>query len=222
MAGRPFHDAPGRVAAVYWRRRSAALVASLSVLIGVSWTVARAVGSLDRPDGRPARSAVASTRSGPVGAAAGLTGTTQLGVPDATSARRAAPAALPSCPVAAVALTLAASQPSYSAQQLPAFDVGVVSRAGYSCTFDIGARHLLLQISAGATQVWTSADCAEGLAVQLATLPRGAPARVHLTWDDQYSTAGCPVPGRIAPAGSYTARATVGSAASNSVTFRIG
>jgi hypothetical protein len=222
MAGRSFGDAPRGGGAVYWRRRSLALLASLSVLIGVSWTVAWAVGSLSRSAARPNRSAAASAHGGYVARAAEPAGLTQLGVPDATSARRAAPAALPSCPVAAITLSLTASRPDYSVRQLPEFDIGVVSSAGYSCNFDIGARHVLLQISAGAAQIWTSADCAEGLAAQLATLHRGVPHVMSMTWDDQYSAAGCPLPGRAAPAGSYTARATVGSAASNGVTFRIG
>jgi hypothetical protein len=143
-------------------------------------------------------------------------------VPDATSARRAAPAPLPACPVADVTLTLSVSQPSYSGQQIPGFDVGVVSSAGYSCAFDVGSAHVLLHISAGGAQIWTSAECAEGLAVQVATLHQGIPAVVAMTWDDQYSSAGCPMPGRAAAAGIYTARASVGSTSSNGVTFRIG
>ncbi len=189
-----------------------ALLASLAVLIGLSWAVTWGVGKLVRTAPRGASAAAAGR----------LTGSTQLGVPDATSARKASPAAGPACPVADIQLRLSASQPSYSLQQLPVFDVDVVSTASYSCTSDIGARHLLLQISAGTAQVWTSADCAEGLATRLATLHRGVPDVVQMTWDDQYSSAGCPMPGRAAPSGSYTARATAGTAASNSVTFQIG
>jgi hypothetical protein len=222
MAARPLRDAPGRAAGVYWRRRSAALLASMSVLIGVSWAAAWAADSLGRPAARPGRSAAASTRASPVRAAARQGGSTLLGVPDATSARMAAPAPLPACPVADVTLTLSASDSSYSGQQIPEFDVGVVSSAGYSCAFDVGAAHVLLHISAGAAQIWTSADCAEGLAVQAATLHPGVPAVVPMTWDDQYSSAGCPMPGRSAPAGIYTARASAGAAASVGVTFRIG
>jgi hypothetical protein len=221
MTGRSFRDAPGRVAGVYVRRRSAVLLASLSVLVGVSWAVAWTVGSLSQPGGRPSQPAAASPHGGTVGHGAEPTVPTQLGVPDATSARRAE-SALPSCPAADITLTLSASRLSYSVQQLPDFDIGVVSSAGYRCTFDIGAGQVLLQISAGTAQIWTSADCAEGLAVQSATLRHGVPTVVSMTWDDQYSSAGCPVPGRSAPAGSYTARAAAGSAASNVVTFRIG
>jgi hypothetical protein len=221
MTGRSFRDAPGRAGGVYVRRRSAVLLASLSVLVGVSWAVAWTVGSLSQPAGRPSRMAAASPHGGTVGHAAGPTGTTQLGVPDATSARKAE-SVLPSCPAADVTISLSASRLTYSVQQLPDFDVSVVSSAGYPCTFDIGAGRVVLQVSAGTAQVWTSAECAEGLAVQSATLHDGVPAVVSMTWDDQYSSAGCPVPGRVAPAGSYNARATVGGAASNVVTFRIG
>jgi hypothetical protein len=212
MAARPFHDASGRTGAVYWRRRAAALLASLSVLIGLSWAVTFAVGKLVRPASRPAS----------VGAAARLTGSSQLGVPDATTARRATSPAVPRCPVGDIQVRLSATEASYSLQQLPEFDVDIVSTADYSCTFDVGARHVLLQITAGTAPVWTSADCAEGVAVRLATLHGGVPHVVQMTWDDQYSSAGCPVPGRAAPSGSYIARATADSAASNGVTFRIG
>ena len=222
MAGRSLHDAPGRVAAVYWRRRIAVVVASLSVLIGLSWAVAWAVGGLSQHSGRSGEASVASPHGGPPGHVAAGIGSTQLGVPDATSARKAAPVALPPCPVADISLTLSASRASYSVEQLPDFDVRVASIAAYTCTFDIGAGRVLLQISAGPTQIWTSADCAEVLAVQLATLHPGVSTAVSMTWDEQYSSAGCPVPGRAVSAGSYTARATVGSAASNVVTFRIG
>jgi hypothetical protein len=212
MAARPFRDASGRTPAVYWRRRAAALLTSLAVLIGLSWAVTWGVGKLVRT---PPRTASA-------GAAGRLTGSTRLGVPDATSARRASPAALPACPVADIQLRLSASQPSYPLQQLPEFDIDVLSTARYSCTFDTGARRVLLQIWAGTAQVWTSADCAEGLATRLSTLRHGVPDVVQMTWDDQYSSPGCPMPGRAAPSGSYTARATAYSAASNGVTFRIG
>jgi hypothetical protein len=223
MATRPLRDAEGRAGVVYWRRRAAALLVSMSVLVAASWGIAWVVGSLTgahRPGPRSAASA--STHAGSVGADSGHAASTLLGVPDATSARRALSATLPSCPVADIGLSLSVSQPSYSVQQLPSFTVTVTSTAGYSCTFDVGARHVLLQISASSAQVWTSAECAEGLAVLLATLHQGVPHAMAMTWDDQYSSAGCPVPGRAVPAGSYTARAIAGSAASNSVTFGIG
>jgi hypothetical protein len=233
MAARPFRDASGQTATVYWRRRVAVLLVGFSVLAGVSWAAAAGVESLVRPDGT-ATGRDGSAAMSPGGSAGPLerrASLAQVGVADATSATRAASAGRPAaraggslktCPAGDVVLTLIDSAPSYPVQLLSEFTVDVASTAGYSCTFDIGARHVVLQISAGTAAVWTSAECAEGPAIQLATLHRGVPTVVPMTWDDEYSSAGCPVPGRTAPAGRYTAKATAGSVASNSVAFRIG
>lgn len=207
-------------AAVYWRRRVVVLVISMSVLAGITWSTAALLGG-----GVPAGHAAASRpqlpagvrQSSSAGAAAALqdnvAAANRLAVPVRSAGRP--------CPVADVVATLSATQPSYSAWQQPEFVVDVVSWANYPCSFDVGAGHVLLQISAGQVQVWTSADCAEGLASQPTTLHRSVPAVLAMTWDKQYSSAGCPVPGRVATAGSYTARATDGSAVSNEVTFTI-
>ncbi len=210
---------PGQAVVVYGRRRGVALLASLSVVAILSWAGAWIAGSLDRPAGRPDHPAAVSSPGGRAGLSARHTSVTRLGIPAATGATRAA---LLACPAKDVVLTMHASAPSYSPRQLPEFDVAVVSTAGYPCRFDIGAGHLVLQISAGAAEIWTSADCAESEAVNLLTLSPRVPAVVPMTWNDQYSSAGCPMPGRAAPAGSYTATATAGSAARSMVTFRIG
>ncbi len=206
-----------------------ALLASLSVLAGLTWAAALGIGTLLHADraARPDQSPVLTSRDGSAGLSARRSSPAQLGVPDATGASRAASAlrasaSLRSCPAGHVVLSVSASALTYPVRQLPEFDVDVVSTASYACLFDVGSQHVVLQIAAGSAQIWTSAECAEGQAVQLATLHRGVPTVVPMTWDDQYSATGCPMPGRAAPAGVYTATALAGSAASNSVTFRIG
>jgi hypothetical protein len=208
-------------AAVYWRRRVAVLAISMSVLAGITWSTAALVGgaglsgktAMGRPGLTDRRTSQASgavvTSSGGQNNVAAESG---LAVP-AQGSR--------SCPVGDVVVTLSATQASYSAWQQPQFAVDVVSLASYPCSFDIGAAHVVLQISADSAQVWTSADCAEGLASRPATLRRSVPAVVAMIWDEQYSSAGCPVPGRAVVAGSYTARATDGSAISPDVSFTI-
>jgi len=221
MAEKALGQRPER-AAVYWRRRVAVLAISMSVLAGITWSAAALLGGAgpsgktaagrtrltDRPLSRASNAAVTSSGGGRNNVAA----ESRLAVP-AQGSR--------SCPVGDVVVTLSATQASYSAWQQPEFAVDVVSLASYSCSFDIGAAHVVLQISAGSAQVWTSADCAEGQASQLATLRRGVPAVVAMIWDEQYSSAGCPVPGRAVPPGRYTARATDGSAISPDVTVTI-
>ena len=129
---------------------------------------------------------------------------------------------LRACPVHEVVLSLFSSQASYTIRQTPAFEVDVVSTASQTCTFDIGARHVLLKISAGSAPIWTSADCAEGQASLVTKLYRGIPTVVPIAWNGQRSSPGCPVPGSPAPARSYSALATDGPLASNPLTFRIG
>lgn len=209
-------------AAVYWRRRAAVLVISMSVVAGITWSAAAVLGAGAKA-GQPSASrdrilAQASQQGSRAGGSAGVSN----GV--AAVSRLAVPVrpAGPSCPASDVMLTLTATQARYSARQQPEFAVDVVSSANFPCSFDVGAGHVLLGVWAGRVQVWTSADCAEGLASQPVTLHKGVPAVVAMTWDEQYSAAGCPVPGRPAPAGTYTAKATGGSAVSNDVTVTIG
>jgi hypothetical protein len=130
--------------------------------------------------------------------------------------------ALEPCPAGDVVLSVFSSQASYSLRQTPAFEVDVVSTGGRSCSFDIGARHVLLEISAGKQQIWTSAQCAEGQASLVTKLRRGVPTVVPIAWNGQHSSPGCPVPGAPAAAGTYTATASDGALSSNSVTFTIG
>jgi hypothetical protein len=206
-------------AAVYWRRRMLVLIVSMSVLAGITWSAAIVVGAVGRASraggGHPGLAAQASPPVSSTAASSGVRGNVAADSGAAVPVGR-------SCPVADVVVTLSATQASYSAWQQPQFAVDVVSSASYPCSFDIGAGHVLLQISAGTAHVWTSADCAEGLASQPTTLQRSVPAVVPMTWDEQYSSVGCPVPGRAASAGSYTASATDGSATSNDVAFTIG
>ena len=121
-----------------------------------------------------------------------------------------------------VVLSLFASQASYPAGQAPAFVVDVVSTGKHSCAFNVGSRHLRLQISDGTAKVWTSAGCPEGKASLVTRLHRGIPVAVPVSWNGQPSSAGCA--GSAAPpvAGTYTAVATDGSGTSNTLTFVIG
>jgi hypothetical protein len=210
-------------AAVYWRRRAVVLVISMSVLAGITWSAAALLGGAasaskaaagrsrlsERPLQQASGAAVASS-----GGQNNVAAESRLAVPAHSASR--------SCPVGDVVVALSVTQAAYSAWQQPHFAVDVVSLASYPCSFDIGAAHVVLQISAGSAQVWTSADCAEGQASQPTTLHRSVPTVMAMTWDEQYSSAGCPVPGQAAPAGTYTARATDGSAISPDVTFTIG
>ncbi len=236
-----FRQLKEQPAAIYWRRRIVALLIGLSVLALVAWAFAGALGGSAPPAGpaatRPSHPSLAdsSPAPGPSHGAAVPPGRPGAGghavtSPSAGLTTRTKPAGrgrpvhhgLRPCAAHEVVLSLFSSQASYTVRQTPAFEVDVVSTAGQTCTFDIGASHVLLRISAGSQLIWTSKDCAEGEASLVTKLYRGIPTVVPIAWNGQRSSPGCPVPGAPAAAGSYTAVATDGSLASSPLTFRIG
>ena len=199
---------------MYWRRRVVALFAGLLIIMMVAWALDSAMG------GSAPSPAPAATTSGTAGASAGSAAS------GPAAATGPAPAGghhvLRSCPAGSVVLSLFSSEATYTIRQTPQFEVDVVSTAAGTCTFDIGAKSLLVQISAAGKQVWSSSDCAEGQASLVTRLRRGVPTIVPITWDGQHSSPGCPVPGTPAVAGTYSATASAGSMVSNQLTFRIG
>lgn len=119
-------------------------------------------------------------------------------------------------------LSVFSAQVSYTLLQTPEFDIDLVSTSSHSCTFDIGARHVLLKIFAGSKQVWTSGQCPQGEASLLSTLHRGVPTVVSIDWNEEHSSPGCPLPGLAANPGTYRAVATDGSSSSSAFVFGIG
>ena len=204
---------------VYWRRRCVALMIVLSILALIVWVLAGALGG-SAPAGSPAATRPVSGAPASASAGPSTQGAPAAGLPAA--GKPAANYGLQPCPAGDVVLSLFSSQASYSLRETPQFEVDVVSTASRSCAFNIGASHVLLQVSAGGKLIWTSADCAEGQASLVTTLHRGVPTVVPITWDGQHSSPGCPVPGAAAPAGTYSATARDGSLASNALTFSMG
>jgi hypothetical protein len=218
--------APERpTATTYWRRRFVALVIGLSVLAIVTWVLSGAMG------GSPPAANSASTRQthgslpSPAATAGGTVRQHGPGSHPAASRHRpgsrAASAPLRPCPAADVVLSVFSSQASYSLRQTPEFEVDVVSVDSQSYSFDIGARHVWLQITAGPVKIWSSAECAEGEASLVTELHRGVPTVVPIGWDGQISGPGCPGPGTKAAAGSYAAAASDGASSSNSLVFHV-
>jgi hypothetical protein len=210
----------------YWRRRFITLVLGLSVLALVAWAFSGSLGSpspaapaastRNLNTGQPTPGASPAVSAGRTPAASPSPSPTRHGhKPDSTTG-------LVPCPAGAVVLSLFSSQSSYATRQTPEFDVDVVSTAPQACTFDIGSAHVLLRISAGTLQVWSSGQCAEGASSLVTELRRGVPTVVTIGWDGQHSSPGCPVPGAAAAQGSYTAVAGDGPLRSNALAFRIG
>lgn len=221
---------------MYWRRRFMALLAGMAVLGIVSWAISGTVG------GGTSRNAADVGRAGPqpsgragTGARQGLAPSLQpsasgppagLPAPGTRSARaqpsppaagrRASP---PACPPADVVLSLTSSQASYGPGQPADFTLDVVSTAAGTCSFNIGPRYLAVMVMAGARRIWDSADCAPAPGSVTASLTRGVPIMLPVSWDRQTSAPRCPAAAAPAAAGQYVATAGGSGLASAPVTI---
>lgn len=232
-------------AAVYWRRRFAALLAGIAVLGIVGWAFSGALGgggtgSKTADVGRVRHSGGAATGSAAGTSAAGSqprTAPATAQSPGAAAAQTPAPGrsaspspgpgiavtSAPPCVPGDVVISLSVTQASYGQGQPPEFDVDVVSTAAGTCSFNVGPRYLAVVVTAGKQRVWGSADCAAAPASLVTNLARGVPMVLPVLWDRQTSAPGCPATtAGPAAGGSYTATAADGGLTSNSVTFRLG
>jgi hypothetical protein len=204
----------------YWRRRFVALVVGLSVLAIVTWALSGAMGGSTPAATSAATKSVHGSlpspgaHSSPAGQPA--RGSTAASQPGGTSGTPRP------CPAADVVLSVFSSQTSYTLRETPEFQVDVVSVASQTCTFDIGARHVWLQISTGPVRVWSSAQCAEGEASMVTELHRGVPTSLPIGWNGEISGPGCPGPSTKAVHGTYVAVASDGPGQSNALQFHLG
>ncbi len=176
--------------------------------------------SLARPGTMPSASAPASPQpSAPAAPGQAAPGREIVSPP--TQAADAAPRLVRACKPGAVVLSLFTGQDSYNQAQLPEFDVDVVSTSARTCAFNVGPKQLSLVVRARGKRVWGSADCVTGRGRLATDLARGVPAIVPISWDLQTSARGCQGTSSRAPAGNYTASASDGGVASNSVTFEV-
>lgn len=239
----------GSQAATYWRRRFLALVGGLAILAVLAWACSGAFGSSLAARTSAAGGALAggrAARQGGHGAGGSGAVPARSAQPSALAspAPAASPAAAASSPAAAlpqpagsqdpaagqpgrchssdVVLSLSASQNSFSAREIPVFDVAIVSTSAGRCTFNVGAKHVMLVIRAGRVRIWGSADCVEGRGSLITSLERGVPTTLPISWDRQTSSPGCRVALPQVPAGTYTATAVDGTDVSNPETFRLG
>jgi hypothetical protein len=198
--------APG----TYWRRRFIVLCVGLVVFGLGAWELSSklAVGaSLTR----------AGQHSGP-GHSAAKTHRSHL-----SATRQPATGAIPLayCRRPDIVLSVFAGQTEIGAGQPEVFDIDVVSTQQANCLFNIGPRHVALVVADGLTQVWSSADCAADMGGLVATLKRGVPKVLVISWHRQLGAPGGCHRSSRARAGTYTAHAVDGALSSAPLSFRL-
>jgi hypothetical protein len=190
-------------AATYWRRR----LVLLAVLIGLVLLARSAIGGGGEPS-------TPRTGASPTPKAS----TTHSATPKPKPTTAAGPT---TCRDGALALTVAPDAGEHRAGAPVRFTVTVKNVSGTACRRDLGGGSLELVVRSGQDRIWSSDDCStdRGSAVQL--LRAGASLQTVVTWPGKRSARGCPTARPEARAGTYTARARLGTLRSDATVFRL-
>jgi hypothetical protein len=234
-------------ATIYWRRRAAAIVATVLVLVLAVWLVVSLTGgsgpgpaaqqsALSSSTTDPTTSTTApttptptTTTPTPTTTTSAATTTTQAPVPAPTTAPAApvapapAPATPAACPDAAVGLTAQVAAPSYAVGEQPVFRILITNTSAAACTRDLdaGLQQVLVYSADGATRLWSSNDCFPGKSVDVPVLNPGEVKTYSVKWSGTTSEPTCQADRTVVPAGSYTVVVTLGGLSSPPLPFTI-
>jgi hypothetical protein len=216
--------------ATYWRRRAVVLVVGMAVLGLPIWAVNKALGGSQAPDhgSAPSSAGPAASPSPRSRAERGRwrappRETADLGGgPRPRPSTSTPPGARPgrqTCARGAALLTIRSARHRYEPGEQVTFVVGAVSTRSRPCRIDLGARFTSVVVASGDTPMWDSSSCLRGAGSRIATLRRGAPVFLKVTWDRRTSLSGCPGQGTVIRAGAYTAVVFNGQIHSQATTF---
>jgi hypothetical protein len=127
------------------------------------------------------------------------------------------------CLASDLELSLTSTAPSYTAAQLPVFQLAISNTSGGACRTDLGATSAVAVVSTtGNAHIWSSGDCPVDTAAQWYAVPgSGAPITADFQWSRTTSVRGC-TPGDAAGPGTYVVQITLkGVPAQPSYQFRL-
>jgi hypothetical protein len=125
------------------------------------------------------------------------------------------------CPAHDIVLTLLTSKTSYGPAELPKFQVDIVSTDAAACTLNVGRQSLRVLITSGSRATWDSGACLRGATAHVASLRRGIPVVVSITWNRQLRAGGCSEAALKAGQGRYVAMAVADRVVSQARGFRL-
>jgi len=177
---------------VYWVRRGAVILVSLTVVIGLWWMLAG--GSDPTPTTQP--SPVASTSASAVATSAPVPTPSVPGV-----VAVADPTGL--CPDASIGVTATTDSSTYLVESSPRLTLTIENIGSFACTRDVGPKANALIITTGGYPVWSSDDCNASVATKETVLQPGERVASSITWDGRATPQNCSNQGAFAKAGSY-------------------
>jgi hypothetical protein len=238
-------------AAVYWRRRWTALIATVASVAILSLALSAVVSSNqsveavnDRTAPLAAESALQPSTSSPTpstpsnvpAAAAPAPAASEQIRPDAVATAAASAAVAPSgMPVAPPATAVACAdrslvvsvqvdRPQYRVGEKPEFRLIVTNVGATPCKrdLDLALQEVFVVANPGGTRTWSSNDCSPGHSDDVRVLMPNKPVVFAVTWSGLGSEIGCKTPRKAAPAGTYAVGARLGAVmAKTPVTFTL-
>jgi hypothetical protein len=164
----------------YWRRRVYVLAAGITAIGLVAWACS---GSNHKRSTAQVRNAAATmsptVAAAPVASPAATVTVTATPTPAPSAKKRAGD----QCDAGDVVVGVTPTGTVFKGKQHPRFGLSVVNTGRRACTFDVGPKALLINISSGSDRVWSSARCAGGRGSNLQMLQRGVPYLASLDWD---------------------------------------
>jgi hypothetical protein len=215
--------------ATYWRRRVVVLAVGVAVLGLPIWAVNQALGGSHAP-GQGSPRSYSGDVAGPGAHSRGGHGKTPTRETSDLSSRPRARAAPPgavtsprpgrqTCTRRSVRLTIRSARHRYGPGEPVTFVVGAVSTRNRPCRLDLGSKFTSVVVASSGTPLWDSSSCLRGSGLWVATVRRGVPAFLRISWDRRTSLSGCAGQGTAVRPGVYTAAAFNGQLHSPATTF---
>jgi hypothetical protein len=217
---------------VYWRRRAAAVVATIVAVFLLAWIIGGLIGDDSPEDPGPAdlaglrdtRTSVPPSSPPPMSRYTKTSGPTTTAPPATTTTKKPKPPAPIQCADAAVTITAQLGASHYKVGQHPLMKIVISNDGQLACTRDISRklRELLVVSADGVKRLWSSNDCADpepGKDVRL--LQPGQKVTFSITWAGRTSAKGCPADRSTVRAGEYYVVAKLGKLASHPTPMKL-
>jgi hypothetical protein len=194
---------------VYWRRRLVVVAVALVLVVGLIWMIWPRDSAAGQAGSAPSVTVPAAVQpSVSADASASASSTAVSSAKPSTSASPTGPQA---CAAESLRVDLAGYQKvKQSAKQT--FKVSITNTGTVVCILDLTAKNFALTITSGKDRIWSTDDCAQWVPAKKQNLKPQKGYEFDLTWKLVRSKATCKTTGDTVGAGTYVAKATLGSA----------
>ncbi|MCF8531197.1 MAG: hypothetical protein K9G12_06230 [Candidatus Nanopelagicales bacterium] len=176
---------------VYWVRRAAVVLVSLTLIIAVVFLARGVFGGESGTEPEPAATEVTETASA---------SDTTTDTAEDTTVATGEPV---DCVDSAIFVEATTDSGTYTVGADPVLTLSIENRGSVACLRDVGPKANELEIESGGYHVWSSDDCGASKKTKVVTLEPGDKVVSTITWNGQLSQKGCPDINKAAKPGRY-------------------